>query len=229
MVAGRATIAFVSKRSGNSDIYAMAADGSGTRPLTKTKEANHSPTGPPTARRSSFPEAAPLASCHERRRVRVRRLTDEDVDETEPDWSPDGSTIAYVRRTPGSSIRELWLVQPDGSQRRQLTKLDGVAQAPAWSPDGERIAYSADLGESRFDIYSIGTDGKDARLLTSGEDAFEPAWSPDGKTISFFEAGAIVSLDIETGEETSLTDAENNDSSPTWKPPTSKPQQGGTG
>ena len=59
--------------------------------------------------------------------------------------------------------------------------------------------------------------------MTSGDDAFEPAWSPDGKTIAFSEAGAIVAIDVETGEERTLTDPENNDSSPTWKP-----EQGGT-
>ena len=115
-------------------------------------------------------------------------------------------------------------MRPDGSQRRQLTKLDGVAQAPSWSPDGRRIVFSANVGDDRFDIYSIAADGKDVQLVTSGEDAFEPAWSPDGKTIAFSEAGAIVAIDVETGEETTLTDPENNDSSPTWKP-----EQGGAG
>ena len=81
-------------------------------------------------------------------------------------------------------------MRPDGSQRRQLTKLGGVAQAPSWSPDGRRIVFSANVDERRFDIYTVGADGKDVRLVTSGEDSFEPAWSPDGKTIAFSEAGA---------------------------------------
>ena len=49
----------------------------------------------------------------------ARRVTDEEAEESEPAWSPDGRSIAYVRRTPGTSIRELWLVRPDGSQRRR--------------------------------------------------------------------------------------------------------------
>ena len=69
----------------------------------------------------------------------------------------------------------------------------------------------------------MGVDGKDVRLVTSGEDSFEPDWSPDGKTIAFSEAGAIVAIDLETGEERTLTDPEQNDSSPAWKP-----EQGGT-
>ena len=131
------TIAFVSKRSGNSDLYAMDADGSGTRPLTKTKEDDAQPDWSPDGEQIVFSRGSPTRLfVMNADGSGARRLTDEDVDETEPAWSPDGSTIAYARRTPGSSIRELWLVRPDGSQRRQLTKLDGVAQAPAWSPDG---------------------------------------------------------------------------------------------
>ena len=219
------TIAFVSKRTGNSDLYAMDADGSGTRPLTKTKEDDVQPDWSPDGEQIVFSRGSPTRLfVMNADGSGARRLTDEDADETEPAWSPDGRLVAYVRRSPGSSIRELWLVRPDGSQRRQLTKLDGVAQAPAWSPDGRRIVYSADAGDGRFDIYTIGVDGKDARLVTSGEDAFEPAWSPDGKTIAYSEAGAIVAIDVENGEETTLTDAENNDSSPAWRP-----EQGGTG
>ena len=60
------------------------------------------------------------------------------------------------------------------------------------------------------------------RLVTSGEDSIEPAWSPDGKTIAFSEAGAIVTIDVATGEERTLTDPENNDSSPAWKPRAAK-------
>ncbi len=123
-----------------------------------------------------------------------------------------------MRKAPGSSIRELWLVRPDGSQRRPLTKLNGVAQAPAWSPDGLRIAFSGNVDGKRFDIYTVAADGKDVQLVTSGEDSFEPAWSPDGKTIAFSEGGAIVAIDVENGEEQTLTEPENNDSSPAWKP-----------
>jgi Tol biopolymer transport system component len=156
-----------------------------------------------------------------------RRLTDAEVDastpqgllyQTEPAWSPDGSTIAYVHRAPGTSIRELWLVRPDGSQPRGLTKLGGVAQGPSWSPDGQQLVFSANVREGGFDIYTVRADGKGVHSLTSGEDAFEPAWSPDGETVAFSEAGAIVALDLANGEERTLTDPKNNDSSPTWRP-----------
>lgn len=218
------TIAFASKRSGTFDLYAMHADGTGTRRLTSTKEDDGQPSWSADGKRVVFARGTPG-------RLFVmavdgsgaRPLTEGGAEETEPACSPDGRWIAYVRRESGTSIRELWLVRPDGSQARALTKLGGVAQAPAWSPDGKRIVFSADAGESRFDIYTVGADGKDVQLVTSGEDSFEPDWSPDGKTIAFSEAGAIVAIDLETGEERTLTDPEQNDSSPTWRP-----EQGGT-
>ena len=213
------TIAFASKRSGSFDLYAMSADGTGTRRLTSTKDDDGQPAWSPVGERIVFARGSSG-------RLFVmgddgggaRHLTDDEAEETEPAWSPDGRWIAYVRREPGTSIRELWLVRPDGSQRRRLTKLGGVAQAPSWSPDGRRIVFSANVGDDRFDIYTVGADGEDVRAVTSGEDSFEPAWSPDGKTIAFAEAGAIVAIDVETGEERTLTDPENNDSSPTWRP-----------
>jgi TolB protein len=213
------TIAFVSKRSGSSDLYAMGADGSGTRRLTSTEDDDAQPDWSPDGERIVFARGTPARLfVMDADGTGARRLTAGQAEETEPSWAPDGSWIAHSRREPGTSIRELWLVRPDGAEPHPLTKLGGVAQAPAWSPDGLRIVFSADVGDGRFDIYTVGADGKNVRPVTSGEDSFEPAWSPDGKTIAFSEAGAIVAIDVGTGEERTLTDPANNDSSPTWRP-----------
>jgi len=217
------TIAFASKRSGTFDLYAMNADGSGTRRLTSTKDDDGQPDWSPDGKRIVFTRGSPgRLFVMDAGGDGARRITAGLAEESEPAWSPDGRWIAYSRRVPGTSIRELWLVRPDGSQPRTLTKLGGVAQGPAWSPDGQQIAFSANVGGNRFDIYTIGADGKDVQLVTSGDDSIEPAWSPDGKTIAFSEAGAIVAIDVANGEERTLTDPDNNDSSPTWKP-----EQGG--
>ena len=217
------TIVFVSKRSGTSDLYAMSVDGSRTRRLTSTKDDDGYPDWSPDGKRIVFARGTPARLfVMDADGTGARRLTTGQAEETEPSWAPDDSWIAYSRREPGTSIRELWLVRPDGSQARALTKLGGVAQAPSWSPDGRGIAFSANVGEEGFDIYTVGADGKNVRLVTSGEESFEPAWSPDGKTIAFTEGGAIVVIDVENGEERTLTDPDNNDSSPTWNP-----EQGG--
>jgi Tol biopolymer transport system component len=210
------TIAFASARAGTFDLYTMDADGSGTRPLTATSENDRQPTWSPDGARIAFARGA---TAHlfvvDVDGSGARRVTDDQSEETDPAWSPDGSWIAYARRPGGTSVRDLWLVRPDGSQRRRLTTLGGVAEGPSWSPDGRRLAFSANVGE-RLAIYTIQADGKNARPVVTS--AFEPAWSPDGKTIAFSKDGAIFALEVATGEERRLTDAENNDSNPTWRP-----------
>ncbi len=220
------TIAFASKRAGTFDLFAMNADGSGTRRLTSTKEDDGQPTWSPDGDRIAFArgDSARLFVISADGSG-ARRVTDDEAEENEPAWSPDGQTIAYSRRVPGSSVRELWLVRPDGSDRRRLTSLGGIAQAPAWSPDGRQLAFSVNLTGERFDIYVIGADGKNPRLASLGNDSFEPAWSPDGTTIAFSTAGAISVLNVETDEERVLTDPDNNDSSPAWVPRT-EPEDG---
>ena len=214
------TIAFASKRSGTFRLYAMSSDGSGTRRLTSTKEEDGQPTWSPDGGRIAFARGAPSRLfIMNADGGGARRVTDEEAEEGDPAWSPDGRSIAYVQRSPGSSIRELWLVRPDGSQRHRLTNLGGVAQGPAWSPDGKRLAFSAAVA-NRFDIYTIGADGKGVRLLTSGDDSIEPAWSPDGKTIVFAVGGALVAIDVANGVQSRLTDPGDNDSSPAWAPGT---------
>jgi Tol biopolymer transport system component len=68
-----------------------------------------------------------------------------------PDWSPDGTTIAFSRKRPDDLNylnHDLWAVNADGAGARQLT--DGVISAavPNWSPDGSRLAFVGPLEPS---------------------------------------------------------------------------------
>jgi TolB protein len=146
------------------------------------------------------------------------RISDPLSEESEPSWSPDGEWIAYVRRTPGTPVRDLWRSHPDGSGRERLTNLASAVFGPAWSPDSQRIAFAAALDGSVSDIYSIRSRGGGLRRHTqSPDDAFEPSWSPDGRTIAFSRGGAIATITL-AGNVEQLTDPEDNDSSPAWNP-----------
>ena len=111
-------------------------------------------------------------------------LTENDFNEGDPQWSPDGTKLAFV----GSNAedRDIWVVNADGSGEINLTQDPFLDQlGPRWSPDGTRLAFvsrDADDG-GQTDLWTIAADGSDARLVT--EYARDPQWSPDGGLISF--------------------------------------------
>ena len=83
------------------------------------------------------------------------------------------------------------------------------------------MAFSSDRNEGQADIYSIGVDGTELRRVTdTPDDSFEPSWSPDGASIAYAEGGSIYAVELggEEPEPEELTEAENNDSSPAWRP-----------
>ncbi len=79
-----------------------------------------------------------------------RRLTDQEVGEYCPTWSPDGRHIAYV--TWNDTVGHIMRVPAQGGRPVQLTRAPGYYQQPAWSPDGRRIvairAAARDLKEA---------------------------------------------------------------------------------
>jgi Tol biopolymer transport system component len=209
-------IAFSSRRGGTFDVYAMNADGSGTRRLTATKENDSHPTWSPSGQTIAYAREGDIYVMSSDGSG-ARRISDPTAEESEPSWS-DGGWIAYVRRTPGTLVRELWLMRPNGAARHRITRFGRAIYGPAWSSDGKRIAFSADLDGSVFQIYSVGVDGKGLQRHTqSAEDAFEPSWSPDGTTIAFSRGGSIVMVDP-AGSVQEITDPDDNDSSPVWNP-----------
>ena len=62
-----------------------------------------------------------------------------------PSWSPDGTQIAYVQYTDSGS--DIYIIDADGKNQKQITSADGGEWEPVWSPDGEQIAYSYEHGE----------------------------------------------------------------------------------
>lgn len=63
--------------------------------------------------------------------------------DSQPRWSPDGRTLAFVRKTTAEDDAQIHLLPLDGGEPRRLTALKKGASSPAWSPDGQRIVFTS--------------------------------------------------------------------------------------
>jgi Tol biopolymer transport system component len=116
-----------------------------------------------------------------------------------------------------SGAWRIWAMQPDGSQLQQLTKPEGEAQdvGPCFSPDGKEILFTSTRGGTAG-VWRMATDGSKARRLCDGDQA---EWSRDGKGILFRREERIVTRDLASGKETTLTPADwPHCSGPTYSP-----------
>jgi len=113
-----------------------------------------------------------------------------------PSWSPDGKQIVFYGEHEGQPA-DLFVMNADGSDVRQLTRTPVAEGYPAWSPDGKHIAYEADNPEGNFDIYLMNADGTDSHRLTiDPKRDVGPAWSPDSRQIVFMSDRAGQEFDV---------------------------------
>jgi Tol biopolymer transport system component len=216
-------IAFISRRDGPAHVYVMQADGTGARRLTDTPRDDEHPSWSPDGRRIVFGREGILAVIPADG-GKARRILIRPGSAIDPAWSPDGKLIAFSYRSPGTPVREIYVMRPDGSGVRRLTKLGDVSAAPAWSPDGRRIAFESNAFGDHYEIYTVGLDGKSPQRVTISEssDTLEPAWSPDGRELAFSREGALWTTNPAGTSVQQLTETKNNDSSPAFRPLPSK-------
>jgi Tol biopolymer transport system component/DNA-binding winged helix-turn-helix (wHTH) protein len=105
-------------------------------------------------------------------------------DDHNPDYSPDGSKIAFASTRSGNE--EIWVASGDGSRPVQMTSFGGpAAQNPRWSPDGRTILFKS-RKEGSSDLYLLDPATAAVRRLTDHPASeIEPAWSRDGRWIYF--------------------------------------------
>jgi len=194
-------------------LFLMKADGSAVKPLGVD---GYQPTWSPDGGKIAFgcggicvinadgTERVVLA--HNERRWRASDIC---IEDSSPAWSPDGTTIAFTRWVsaltnecislwvvlsfPMDFWPQLWLVDANGSNVRELRTPEGfslaAASLPNWSPGGRRIAFHG-ASYSSSGIYVINRDGSGLSPLWERRGAWGPnegyggpAWSPDGSEI----------------------------------------------
>ena len=136
----------------------------------------------------------------------VRQLTHHVGYDGGPWWSPDGKHIVYRANHPSTPAElksytdllaqrlvrpnkmDLWLMDADGSNQRQITHLGAASFGPSWTADGKRIIFSSnhhtDPKLGNFDLFLIKPDGTGLEQVTTAPtfDGF-PVFSPNGKKI----------------------------------------------
>lgn len=102
-------------------------------------------------------------------------LTNETGDEYDPRWSPNGEWITYVGNSTGND--EIYLVRPDGSDKRQLTWNEWPwDKHPSWSPDSSQIAFFSNRSGKR-QIWIMSYDGTNQRNISNnGYEDWDPVW-----------------------------------------------------
>ena len=109
----------------------------------------------------------------------LTRLTYNGVEDSSPNWSPDGSRIA-LQVNVGGINQEIFVMNADGSNPVQLTRNTLHDIGPTWSPDGRMIAFTrAPAPETPGDVWVMNADGTGQRPLTTTDVIEEsPDWQP---------------------------------------------------
>ena len=146
-----AKIVFQSKRDGKGEIYVMNDDGS-----------------------------------------RVRRLTHNSVHDSNPRWAPDGKQITFTRAIAGeprenprgepidTRTYDVFLMNADGSQQRNLTNHPTLNTPDSWSPDGRHIVFTSSRSGA-LNIHILTLEDGAIKQLTRNEGAMSADWAPNGR------------------------------------------------
>lgn len=174
------TIYFSSRRTGSFEIYSINTSGKDFKRLTRVSGNFYAPELSPGGQWIVMAKEDDGIWLMKPDGTNPHAITD--ADDIDPTWSADGSMIAFASSRAGT--RQLFVMNADGSNIRQVTDLKDMGGRSSWSPDGTRLAFYAGPQGNR-NIYIINVDGTNLVQLTNGGDNLGPSWSPAGNWIAF--------------------------------------------
>lgn len=161
------------------------------------------------------------------------KVTEGTVEDEYPEWSPDGTRIAFQRTTwqdrtvspPVGNDRYVVIADPDGDNQTELNKGGAWESHPVWSPDGTQIAITSN---SRLAV--MNADGTGLRTWSVAAHWLSRlSWSPDGSQIALARIAGprdnprsvetnIAVLEIASGIATDITAMDGTELNPHWSP-----------
>lgn len=210
-----ASIAFVSIRTGDPQIFTRDADGR----LTMVTSGKDLPSQPAWSRNGRLAYVARAGSAT---RIYVTdvdgkspaRLTADDRNESSPSFSRDGRSIAFFSAAPSGGDTELRVVQLATKKSTVIARSarDMGPGAPSWSGDGKWLAYSVNFDRERSHIWLADTRGGEPRNVSEKASSRGGAWpdlAPDGRHLLWVadkkERMPIMVTDVASGETRELT------------------------
>jgi dipeptidyl aminopeptidase/acylaminoacyl peptidase len=131
--------------------------------------------------------------------------------DSSPRWSPDGATLAFLRKGPGDDDRpQVALLPIDGGEAEIVTDFGLGVNALEWSPDGKKLALVVPE-------YVDGIEDDDERSRAPRR-IKHPAFRCDNQGWTYNRRSHIWIHDIASGEESQITEGDYDENAPTWSP-----------
>lgn len=152
-----------------------------------------------------------------------QRLTNDECPKSHVAWTAKARRMLF-----SASCRwdyDIYSMNPDGSDWRQISYLPGDELRPSMSPDGQLVAFGSNHPAPGWHTYVTNSDGANVRLLTSGPDTQDDSgltWSPDSLQIVFHSGRSGISqlwrINSDGTHLTQLTDMPDGAFDPAWSP-----------
>ena len=208
-----------------------------SRPLPPVDTSTHTPTPTATEVPPDIPGEGVIAFVSERDGNReiysvrpdgtvLTRLTNHPAADWNPQFSPDGSQIAFLSERNVNTVPEVYVMDTNGLNVRRLTYTYHTGEKWfAWSPKGDRIVVEWEIDDERRDIH-VADLARGLTRLTYGDGTYwNASWSPMGDRILFVALTERMGLDPEIctmdatgGTMIGLTDNKDWDQAPGWSP-----------